>query len=345
MKHFHNLKYHLEKFDPKKVGHILLHSKSFKTINKINEDKSYKLSKLNSFDGKIKNRTLFKEYENLNKKNNFSFSDILNKSKNKSDLMNLSRNYNKNKNEKEFPFTKKSYYTNKRFNKSSCNDNKLSIIIDEKKSKSLLFEKFPSLSEDMYNLKRLYKNRDIFRKKMDFTNKMIIKIPENNSEFSFRKNIDMKIKILKIIEKTNILKKKLKKKVFYELGEKEYNNIKKVIENRDYNLDIKTENDPFKKLQNEYKKNFKRLKKEFNFYPYNYLEEHKNIDTKAFEFMVNNFNSNFSLFGSDKMPTTKNKTFYKKKEISKINKPSIIYINRIKRMKSKEGRDKSKFNL
>ena len=344
MKHFFNLKYHLDKLNYKKVGDILFHSNSKKSFNKNNEDKTEKSSMLNSFDRKFLNKSLFKENDNSNKKNNFSFSGIFSKSNIRGNYTSLSRNYRINKIKNELPMSKRFFSPKKSFSKSSYEDIKL-INYYEKRSKSLLFENFPILSDDMYNLDEMYKKRELMQKKIDFSNKKIISIPQNKDKISFRKDIDMKIKILKIIEKKKELKKKLIKKVYYKLGDKEYQNIKQLIEDRDYNINIKVEKDPFHKVQNVYKKYYKRLKKENNFYPYNYLEEHKNIDPEAFKFMVNNFNSNFSLFGNDNIDKNRSKTFYKKKEISKTSKPSQIYIKRIKRIKSKEGKYKIKLDL
>ena len=56
MKHFFNLKYHLDKLNYKKVGDILFHSNSKKSFNKNNEDKTEKSSMLNSFDRKFLNK-------------------------------------------------------------------------------------------------------------------------------------------------------------------------------------------------------------------------------------------------------------------------------------------------
>jgi len=344
MRHFFNLKYHLDKLNYKKVGDILFHSTRSKSLRKNKEDKTERPSMFNSFDGKFQSKSLLKVPENDNKKNNFSFSEIFSKSKIRGDFTSLSRNNRINKIKKELPLQKRFFSTKKSFSKSSYED--INIINDfEKKSKSLLFEKFPILSDDMYNLDQMYKKRELMKKKIELSNKNIISIPLNKDELNFRKNIDMKIKILKIIEKKKELKKRLIKKVYYKLGDKEFQNIKQLIKERDFNINIKIEKDPFHKVQNEYKKYYKKLKKEYNFYPYNYLEEHKDIDPEAFKFMVNNFNSNFSLFGKDNFDNKGYKTFYKKKEISKTNKPSQIYIKRIKRIKSKEGWNKLKLNL
>ena len=343
MQHFSHLNYHSEKYYYRRVGDLLLHSIKRNSLIDKNTDLTGKLSTMNSFDKKYKNKSYLKEFEKSKKGNNNTMLGIFNASKVKGSLNNLSRNNKFCRIKKKIPFLQNLYSLRKNRIISSYKDRKVNNDISFKKSKSLLYEKFPSLQDDIYNLDEIYKKRELIRKKIDFSKKNIINITKDSDINSFRKNIKLKIKILKSLEKQKKFQKNLMKKIYYKLGDKEYNNVKKIIENRPYNINIKKEEDPFK--YNEYQKNFKRLQKEYSFYPYNYLEEHKNLEPEAFKFMVNNFNSAFSLFGTNYISKS-NKTIFKTRnsKINQKNKPSQIYIERIKKFKSKEERKKIKLN-
>ena len=343
MKHFFNLKYHFDKYNYKKVADLLLYSKRGNSSNIKNEDNEEILSNINSSERKNPNKTMLQDYQGTKKNKQISFSHIFSCSNIKGGFMKTSRNNKLNKIKKEIPFLNNFTFSKKALNKLSYQDNKVNN--DYKKAKSLLYEKFQLLEDDRYNLEQIYNKREMRQKKIEFTNKKIINLPKDLEELNFRKNIDMKIKMLKNIEKKKNLKKNMIKKIYYKLGEKEYENIKNIIKNRECNLNIKFEKDPFKQIENEYNNNFKRLKKEYSFYPYNYLEEHKSIDPEAFRFMVNNFNTKFSLFGNAQTLNNRYKTFYKKSDYSQKNKPSQNYIKRINRIKSKEGRIKIELNL
>lgn len=322
MKHFYNHKYYNEKYNFHKVGDLLLNSKAFET----NKSKKEKSIIINSRNGNILNKST--KYKSI------SFSDIYDNSKIKADFLSLSRNTKLNKIKKEIPFSKSLLSFQKGFNRYSHEDQKI-FNENEKKAKTLLLKRFSLLEDDLYNLSQIYKKREINQRKIKGNNEKIISLPENNEEINFRKNINKKIKILKNIEKEKKLKKSLMEKAYYRLGEKEYQNIREIILNRDYDLDLKIKKDPFKKEENFYKKNLKRLIREYGFYPYNYLEEHKSIDPDAFKFIVNNFNSKFSLFGNAEIPMNKSKSVNKKINFPQTNKYSFNYIKRINRIKLK----------
>ena len=116
MKYFYNLKYHIRNFSYKKVGSLLLSSKSVKSLKKNKEEKAENLSMINSFEKKNQKKTLFKEYRNSIKKNSNSFSEIFSKQKNKNSFINLSRNYNISKIKKETPCTSRFFSSKNSFN-------------------------------------------------------------------------------------------------------------------------------------------------------------------------------------------------------------------------------------
>ena len=344
MQYFYHLQYHTDKYKFKSVRDLLLNPKDVKK-RKSKQNFGEVLSMVNSFEKSFHFVTIFKEYEKALKKNKSEVSSFLSNSKNKSDYKNISRNIKLNQlNKSRFIYRKGFYTSKKRLNKSASE--KIKINNDkEKMSKSLLFEKFPSLEDEMYNLDRKYKNHDIIKHNINSVDKKIIKISKDINKIDFRKNINLRMKILKNNEKNKLLKNKILKKIYIRLGDKEYNNIKNMMEQREYNIEVKNDKDPFKKNQNEYKKNLKKLTKEYGFYPYNYLEEHKNIDPETFKFMVDNFNTKFSLFGNEKIVNDGYKTNNKKIVISKNEKPIHEFIKRIKRIESKEKINKIKFSL
>ena len=185
MQHFSHLNYHSEKYYYRRVGDLLLHSIKRNSLIDKNTDLTGKLSTMNSFDKKYKNKSYLKELEKSKKGNNNTMLGIFNASKVKGSLNNLSRNDNKlcrikkkvkgslnnlSRNnicriKKKIPFSQNLYSLRKNRIISSYKDRKVNNDISIKKSKSLLYEKFPSLQDDIYNLDEIYKKRELIRKK------------------------------------------------------------------------------------------------------------------------------------------------------------------------------------
>ena len=65
------------------------------------------------------------------------------------------------------------------------------MITDKKEQlyKSLLFKKFPWLGDEIYNLDKTYKERDLIRNNMNMTKKKIICISKDKNTMNFTKNI------------------------------------------------------------------------------------------------------------------------------------------------------------
>ena len=326
----------------KYLGDLLLSTRNNSKMKKRNESFGEMLLMINSFEKSFQYKTIFKACEKSLNKNQSEASSFLSNFKNKGDNKNISRNFKLSQIAKSrFIYDKGFYTSKKRLNKSSYEKKKLNND-REKMSKSLLFKKFPSLEDELYNLGRKYKNNSMDKYNYNSEDKKIIYIPKESNKIDFRKNINLRMKILKNDEKKNIMKKNVLKKIYNILGEKEYNNIKHIMEERQFDEEVINDKNPFKIRKNKYKNIFNQLQKEYGFYPYNYLEEHKDIDSNAFKFMVDNFNSKFSLFGNDKIINDGYRTNYKKKLIFKIEKPSYAFIKRIKRIESKEKMNKIK---
>ena len=336
MQYFYHLQYHTDKYKFKNVRDLLLNTRNIVKKKKSKQNFGGVLSMYNSFEKSFHFVTIFKAYEKVLKKNKSEVSRYLSDSNNKSDYKNISRNIRLSQMKKSrFIYINGFYTSKKRLNKSTSDNIKLNNE-KEKMSKSLLFKKFPSLEDEIFNLDRKYKHSDIIKHNINSVDKKIIKIPKDINNIDFRKNINLRMKILKNNEQNKILKKNILKKIYIRLGDKVYNKIKNMMEQREFNVEVKNNKDPFKRNQNEYKKNMKKLQKKYGFYPYNYLEEHKNIDPDTFKFMVDNFNTKFSLFGKEKIVNDGYKNNHKKIFFSKNEKPIERFLKRIKRIESKE---------
>ena len=328
MKYFYNLKYHIDKYSYQKVGDILLYSNNAKALRRKNGDNAGPLSMIDSYDKNSEYKRIIKEYEKTFRNNHNSFSLLFDNSNSGSKIK--TRNLRLSAMLKRESSSRKMFYKTKNyFNKFNLENQK---ITDKKEQlyKSLLFKKFPWLEDEIYNLDKTYKERDLIRNNMNTTKKKIICISKDKNTMNFTKNINLKIRIMKNLENKKNLKKKVLKNIHMRLGENEYKEIQKMVENREYNVEIDKDEDPFLSIKNDYKSNFKRLKRETGFYPYNYLEEHKKIEPDAFKFIVNNFNSKFSLFGNGSITNVRYKPKFKKVNISKNDKQNHQFINRFK---------------
>ena len=119
-------------------------------------------------------------------------------------------------------------------------------------------------------------------------------------------------------------------------NKKEKNNFDSFNSHDDEEENI--EKDPFKEIKSkfEYGKIIEKLKEKYKFYPYSYLEEHKNIDKDKFKFMIDNFNTKFSLFGKNNIFNNESKKYSKKINFHGNNKPSLKIIEKIISNKNKD---------
>ena len=326
------LKKHEEKLNYVKVGKMLLKDEYNKTNQKLKGKPLTFSSEMKSFDKKFEYSSIIKAFEeNFHIKKKRNMSGINNKSVFKTNKLLLTR----------VKPTKSSYKRNVSAiisnSKIRNNNNKTGKTLSQDSFLSFFYrtfqkKEFPSLINSL-------KNKDI---KKD--NRKLILLPYNKEQVNFSRSINLRMKYLKNNEKLNKLKRYLSITAYKEISNtnKEINDERKFFDSQDNKEEDNIEIDPFQDMKNnnfEYGKIMKNLKQQYNFYPYNYLEDHKYIEPHKFKFMVDNFNSKFSLFGKniniseDDIPSLK-----KSKKIYRniIYKPSIKYMKKLKKSKSKK---------
>ena len=159
MKYFYNLKYHIDKYSYQKVGDILLYSNNAKALRRKNGDNAGPLSMIDSFDKNSEYKRIIKEYEKTFRNNHNSFSLLFDNSNSGSKIK--TRNLRLSAMLKRESSSRKMFYkTKKYFNKFNLENQK---ITDKKEQlyKSLLFKKFPWLEDEIFNLDKTYKERDL----------------------------------------------------------------------------------------------------------------------------------------------------------------------------------------
>ena len=352
MKDYFNLKKHEDKLNCAKVGKVLLKDEYGKTGPEIIEKEYQLLSVMENFERRFEYKSIVKAFETtMNKKNNrLILSGFESKHKN-----NISYEPNKSYLSK-FRSKPQSKYRNsseiifyKDINNKNNKNNKNKITINKKMRKTLSYDSFPLFKDKMNNKKNNYfpylinsnKIKDI---KFKTKNQKVICFPSDFDNPNFTNSINLRMDILKKNEKQNKLKKYLYLK---ELRDSNYNS--EIIKNKnkkkkdsyenydnDENGDI--EKDPFKEIKSkfEYGKIMEKLKEKYKFYPYSYLEEHKNIELNKFKFMIDNFNTKFSLFGKNNILNNDSKKYRKKIDFHGNNKPSLKIIEKIIRNKKKD---------
>lgn len=348
MNDYFNQKQHEDKLNYAKVGKILLKDEYGKTGPEVIEREFQILSVMANFERRFEYKSIVKAFETtMNKKKNrliLSGFDLKRKS-------NISYEQNKllltklsSKPQSKCRSTSEINILNNNI-KDIGNNNKISINTSKMMGKTLSYDSFPLFKGKLYSknknsfpfLIHSQKNKDI---KMKTKNKKVICFPINNDNPNFTDSINLRMEILKKNEKQNKTKKylylkelrdKIKKKIINYDSDKNFKNEKESFESRDDEEEVK-EKDPFKDIKSkfEYRKIMETLKEKYKFYPYNYLEEHKNIDPHKFKFMIDNFNTKFSLFGKNKILNNESKKYCKKIVFHGGYKPSLKIIEKIK---------------
>ena len=334
MKDLFNQKRHEERLNGAKVGKVLLKDEYGKTGPEIIEKEYQLLSVMETFERKFEYKAILKAFETtLNRKNGIILSGFeSNRQNNISDIPN------------KILLTKipkqRSASAIKIYNNNIKNNKKMNIT--KKMRKTISYDNFPIFKgKSYYEKKNIFpflfysnKNKDLQIKNK---NQKVIRFPSNNDNINFTNSINLRMDIIKKNEKENKKKKYLFLKSLDNNEKKEINN-----DNGNDSYDDGEENinkDPFKEIRNkfDYSKMMENLKEKYKFYPFNYLEEHKNIEPKKFRFMIDNFNSKFSLFGNNNILNNVNKKFRKKIVFLNGCRPSEKIMAKILRNKNKEN--------
>ena len=340
IKGYFNYKWHEERFNKEKIGKILLKDEYGKGRPEIKEKEYQILSVMETFQRKFEYKTILKAFDNLmNKKHRLALQDSESHVKN-------GLHFDKRK---FTPIRKnRSHSAAKLFN---VNYSKIKSNKKQKSfSKTLSYESFPWIKKNILPITEKIKKID----------RKIISVPPNFNNVNFTQSINLRMDLLKKCEKEYLLKKNASyltlnptnksnyNKIIHKGRNKNYYNRKEEedefeINNESKNNEIENniycEKDPFKEIKNsfEYGKVMKKLRETYLFYPYSYLEEHKNIDPDKFKFMIDNFNSKFSLFGRERnLMEDKERNYKKKLKLNFYNKPSSKIMKRIIRNKQNE---------
>ena len=340
-------KIHEERLNGAKVGKVLLKDEYGKTGPEIIEKQYQLLSLMETFERRFEYRSIVKAFETtMYQKNRFILSGIeSNRKNNILDEPKLLLTKIKYK-----PFQKeRSVSALKLYNKNANkHNNKIKLNRSKKIIKTLSYDNFPIFKRKSFN-----QNKNIFpflfhspinkelKTKKNSTNKVqkVICFPSNCNNANFTNSINLRMEILKKNEKDNKMKKYISLKNLFD-NNKELNNNDKYKDNSDFiGEEREIEKDPFKDIRNkfEYSKMMENLKEQYKFYPYSYLEEHKNIEPKKFKFMIDNFNSKFSLFGNNNILNEQLKKFRKKINFNGNYKPSVKIMEKILKNKEKEN--------
>ena len=353
MKDYFNQKKHEDRLNYAKVGKVLLKSEYGKTGPEIIEKEFQLLSVMENFERRFEYKSIVKAFETtMNKKKKRLILSGFN-AKYKNDI-----SYEPNKTLlTKFRSTPQSKYKRTSSIKfyNNINDinnmgSKSKITINKKMGKTLSYDTFPLFKDKTHIQKINYFpsliNSPINKKiKIKAKNQKVICFPSNFENPNFTNSINLRMDILKKNEKENKLKKYLYRK---ELRDNKYNNEninnknknkENIFESNDDNDENgEAEKDPFKEIKSkfEYGKIIEKLKEKYKFYPYSSLEEHKNIEPKKFKFMIDNFNTKFSLFGNNNILNNEKKKYRKKIDFHGNNKPSTKIIEKIIRNKNKD---------
>ena len=336
-KDYFNQKVHEERLNYAKVGKVLLKDEYGKTGPEIVEKQYQLLSAMETFERRFEYRSILKAFEtSMNKKNRLILSghDSKYKSNNSHGPNKLLLTKLKFK-----PIPKhRSSSAVKLFSQNLNIKNKNKINKTKKIGKNFSYNIFP-----LFKGKTFYKKNNNFpylfdspknvNKNYQVRDKKVIRFPSNSDNADFTHSINLRMDIIKKHEKENRMKKILSKNLFGDNYNIKNNNKEN---NEEENEEI--EKSPFKEIRNnfEYGKIMEDLKEKYLFYPYTYLEEHKNIDPDKFKFMIDNFNSKFSLFGKNKILNEKTRKYYKKLTFNNNLRPSVKIIEKIKKKKKKE---------
>lgn len=332
---------HEERLNYAKVGKVLLKDEYGKSGPEIKEKQFQLLSLMENFERKFEYQSIVKAFETaMNRKNRYILSG--NQTKRKNNILDepkllLTKLRNKPISQKRSISAIKLYNKNSKIinNKSKVNPKKNMI-------NTLLYDNFFNFKDKSFN-----KNKNIFpfqfhtkkKNKKYKKSQKVICFPSNCENANFTNSINLRIEILKKNEKENRMKKYLSLKNLFN-NKKEENNKEqdKDKENSSEEEEIEVEKDPFKEIRSkfEYSKIMENLKEKYKFYPYSYLEEHKNIEPKKFKFMIDNFNSKFSLFGKNKILNDEFKKYKKKINFNANIKPSVKIMEKIIKNKDNE---------
>ena len=340
MKDLFNQKRHDDRLNCAKVGKVLLKDEYGKTGPEIIEKEYQLLSVMETFERKFEYKSILKAFETtLNQKNHLILSGF--DSNRQHNISDVPTKLLLTKIPKQRSASALKVYSN---NLNDIKNNK-KINITKKMRKTLSYDNFP-----IFNGKTYYEKKNIFpflfhsNKNKDCRtknkNQKVIRFPSNNDNINFTNSINLRMDILKKNEKENRIKKYLFLKNLDNNGKKEIinnNDNDSYINNDD---DEEIDKDPFKEIRNkfDYSKIMENLKEKYKFYPFSYLEEHKNIEPNKFRFMIDNFNSKFSLFGkNNNILSNINKKFCKKIVFHNNYKPSEKIMAKILRNKNKEN--------
>ena len=345
MKDLFDQKRHEERLKGAKVGKVLLKDEYGKTGPEIIEKEYQLLSVMETFERKFEYKSILKAFETtLNQKNRLILSGFdSNRQNNISDVPNKLL---LTKIPKQRSASAIKIYSN---NINNIKNNKR-INTTKKMRKTLSYDNFPIFKGKSYLEKKnifpfLFhsnKNKDL---KIKSKNQKVIRFPSNIDNINFTNSINLRMDILKKNEKENKIKKYLILKSLDNNGNKEIKNANKngndsYGNNDDDDGEEDVHKDPFKEIRNkfDYSKIMENLKEKYKFYPFSYLEEHKNIDPNKFRFMIDNFNSKFSLFGkNNNILNSVNKKFRKKIVFLNNNRASEKIMAKILRNKNKEN--------
>jgi len=343
LKDYFNQKLCDEKLNYEKVGKILLKEEYGKSNPIIMERQFRLLSVMENFEKQFQFNAILKTYRNSVKKPN---KLILNDSKlNQQKTLKLPNYLILKKN----PFKLKS-------NLRSSSTLKLNSGSDEIKNnnnntqmkliKSLSQEDLPIFNESLSRKDKSFGsfliNSDRKIKTQRQEKKLFFPFDIKQSQSNFTKSINFTMKMLKENEEKKHSKYN-KNKYIHKEPDNEFLKYEKNKKSKYTYDDIIEENedavtDPFRDTKNrfDYNKIMGSLKKKYKFYPYEYLEEHKNIDPYMFKFIVNNYYTKFSLFGKyNNILEDKSRKYYKKINI-KSKKESENYLRKIIRAKKGE---------
>ena len=298
LKDYFNQKLSDEKLNYEKVGKILLKEEYGKSNPTIMDRQFKLLSVMENFEKNFQIASILKAYRNTVKKHN---KLILSDSK---------PNHKKTFQLPNYLILKKS--SDKKPNLGSSSSLKINPGGEIKKNnnnpqkkliKSLSQEVLPILNESLFPKDKSFTsslvNSDRKIKTQRQEKKLFFPLDIKQSQPNFTKSINFTMKMIKENEEKKYNKYKfIHKEPDNEFLKYEKNKKSKYIySDKEENEDAET--DPFRDTKNclDYNKIIRSLKKKYKFYPYEYLEEHKNIEPNMFKFIVKNYYTKFSLFG------------------------------------------------
>lgn len=341
LKDYFNQKLCDEKLNYEKVGKILLKEEYGKSSPSILDRQFGLLSVMENFEKKFQFNAILKTYRNSVKRHNkLILSDSKPNPKKKFGLP------------KYLIFQKTSLFKFKPNLRNSsalklysANDEPKNNNTSQKKLiKSLSQEDLPLFNESLFHKDKSYgsflinSDRKIRNQRQD--KKLFFPLDIKQSQSNFTKSINFSMKMIKENEEKKYNKYKYsRKEPDNEFIKFEKNKERKYIcGDEDIEENADAEIDPFRDSKNclNYKKIMRSLKKKYKFYPYEYLEEHKNIEPNMFKFIVNNYYTKFSLFGKyNDILDDKSPKYYKKINL-KNKKESENYLRKI--IKVKKGK-------